>query len=68
MRLYLPLSAVIFGIVSVLHLLRAILGWQIQIADVIVPLSTSWGGFVVALGLSAWGFLLWWRTCEKKTP
>ena len=55
---YLILSAVIFGLVGVMHLLRAINGWVFQINTWAVPVSISWIAGVVALGLCFAGFRL----------
>lgn len=55
---YLLLSAVIFGLVGIMHLLRAINGWVFQINTWAVPISMSWIAGVVALVLCISGFRL----------
>jgi len=57
-KTYLQLTAVIFAIVALAHLLRAVLGWPIVIAGWIVPVWLSWLAFVVAGGLSYFGLTL----------
>ncbi|MBS3102358.1 hypothetical protein J4458_02840 [Candidatus Woesearchaeota archaeon] len=52
----LKLAAVIFGIVALLHLLRAVLGWDLRIAGWHVPVYFSYLGFAVAGFLSLWMF------------
>lgn len=47
------LSAVIFGIIAILHLLRVIFGWQASIAGINVPLYISYIAIVIA------GYLTW---------
>jgi len=55
---YLLLSAVIFGLVGIMHLLRAINGWIFQIGDWSAPATISWAAGAVAILLSIWGFRL----------
>ena len=63
-RVYIGVSAFIFDIVFLLHLLRIVFGWQAQIGDFIVPMWVSWVSLAVAgyLAVSAY-FLL-----RKKRP
>ena len=49
----LTIAAVVFGIVGVLHLLRAVLAWEANIAGWNVPVWLSYIIFIVA-GLLAW--------------
>ncbi len=55
---YLLLSAVIFSLVGVMHLLRAINGWAFQIGDWSAPVGVSWVAGAVAVFLAIWGFRL----------
>lgn len=48
----------VFLIVALVHLLRALMGWEILIGGFIVPLWASWLAFVVAGTLSYLGFKL----------
>jgi hypothetical protein len=50
------LAMILLVIVSIAHLLRVIFGWEVTIADAVVPVWASGVAFVVA-GLAA--FLLW---------
>lgn len=55
---YLLLSAVIFGLVGIMHLLRAINGVALQIGTWSAPVGVSWVAGVVAVLLAIWGFRL----------
>lgn len=68
MRAYFALSATVFGIVAVLHLLRSVFGWQAQIGAWVVPMWVSWGGLVVAFALCFWGLVLWKGTGGRQVP
>jgi hypothetical protein len=52
-RLYLVVSATIFTLVAIAHLLRVILGIPVQIADEMVPMSVSVLGVLVPAFLAA---------------
>jgi len=55
---YLYISGCIFGVVAILHLIRAVLQLPVQIGALSFPVGLSWVGGVVALLLCAWGFRL----------
>lgn len=55
---YLLISASIFGMIAVLHLVRITLGIPVNVGGVSLPIGLSWGGLVLAALLSVWGFLL----------
>jgi hypothetical protein len=48
----LTLCAVIFGIVALLHLVRALMGVSVTLGQATIPVGVSWLGFVVAAVLS----------------
>ena len=50
---YSRLAAVIFTIIAVLQLTRAVLGWEVTIGTTVMPLWPSWVAFAVA-GMLAW--------------
>ena len=52
-KAYLLVSAVIFLAIAVLHLLRAVYGWEAVIGGWAVPMWLSWVSLVVA------GYLAW---------
>jgi D-alanyl-D-alanine carboxypeptidase len=64
MRSYLWVSGLLFGAVSLLHLLRLAYGWPAQIGGWTVPLELSWIGMIVAAALCAWAFAL----ARRATP
>lgn len=49
-------SGVVFGVVALLQLLRAIKQWPVQIDNFSVPVWASWIAVLVAGGLCAWAF------------
>jgi uncharacterized membrane protein (DUF2068 family) len=55
-RNYSLLAAVIFAIVAMLQLVRAVGAWPVTIATVSVPLWASWLACAVAAVLAALGF------------
>jgi hypothetical protein len=50
------LAAVVFAIVALAQLARALSGWPISVGDMAVPVWPSWIAFVVAGVLSWLGF------------
>jgi hypothetical protein len=57
-QFYLLISAVIFALVAILHLVRLISHWSVQIGAFAVPLWGSWLGLFIASALSIWAFRL----------
>ena len=55
---FLLIAGVIFGSVSIIHLVRALYAWGFVIGPMNLPIAVSWLGFIVTLSLSAWAFLL----------
>jgi hypothetical protein len=53
---YRLVSGIVFGIVSILQLIRAISGWPVQIGPFAVPLWFSWIAFFAAGVLCVWAF------------
>ena len=51
---YTLLSGVIFGVVALLQLVRALAGWAVQIGPWSVPVWFSWIVVAVAGALSIW--------------
>jgi hypothetical protein len=54
---YAAVSAVIFAMVALAHVVRIIKRWTVQIGQLSVSLSVSWVGFVVATLIAIWGFV-----------
>lgn len=55
-KTYYNTVALVFLIVAILHLLRAINGWEATIANNIIPIWVSWVAVLVAGYLSLRGF------------
>ncbi len=60
-RNYLIISAVIFGVVAVIHLVRAVNGWAFELGPWNIPMWVSWIGAVIPAGLSVLGFRMAFR-------
>jgi hypothetical protein len=57
-RLYVLITAILLGIVALIHLLRVVYGLEVRVGQGNFPVWLSAAGFVGAGILSAWGFLL----------
>jgi hypothetical protein len=55
-RTYVLLSASIFAVVALVHLIRLSQGWTVQLGPYAIPPGASWIGLVLAAALSWWGF------------
>lgn len=54
---YTIISGIIFGVVAIAHVVRAVNQWAIQVGPYGVPVWISWAGVVVAGGLCIWAFM-----------
>ena len=61
-KTFVTISAVIFGLVALLHLLRLVMGWSVGIESWTVPMWVSWLGLLVAGSLSLYGARLAMRS------
>lgn len=57
-RAYLMVSGVLFGFVSIFHLLRIVKGWELILGPNPVPVWASWVGAMVPALLCIWAFRL----------
>ncbi|WP_404790253.1 hypothetical protein [Altericista sp. CCNU0014] len=57
-KTYLLISAAIFALIAILHIVRLVNRWSILIGSFTVPLWGSWLGFILAAALSVWAFRL----------
>ncbi len=55
-KVYLYFSGIIFAVVGLSHLLRAIYQIPIFAGEWEFPIKISWGAGIVALSLCIWGF------------
>lgn len=58
MRTYVQITGIIFGVVTLGHVLRLVMGWPIQLAGWVIPMWLSWLGILFAGTLCAWAFRL----------
>jgi hypothetical protein len=58
MRAYLQTSGTLFGIIAVIHFLRLLRHWPVDLAGQVVPLWVSWLGLVLTGALSLWALRL----------
>jgi hypothetical protein len=64
-RGYEVVSAVVFAFVAILHALRAIQGWSLQIEAWTIPVWGSWAAAGIAALMSVWGFK---RALARRAP
>ena len=57
-QIYLVVSAIIFGLVAIIHLVRALNNWAFIVGPVAIPISASWIGFIVTAALCLWAIRL----------
>jgi hypothetical protein len=50
------LAAVIFAIIAILQLVRALIGWPVTVGNITVPIWLSWIAAIVAAGLAWFGY------------
>jgi hypothetical protein len=55
---YIAISAIVFAVVAIGHLVRIVQGWQVQLGDLGVAMSVSWAALVVSAALAVWGAVL----------
>jgi len=54
---YTAITALIFAIVALLHAVRLIKRWEVQIGPHSISMSVSWVALVVATLIAIWGFM-----------
>ncbi len=57
-RPYCATSALVFAVVALAHLWRAVQGMPVEIAGWQAPIAISWLAVVIAGGLALWGLRL----------
>jgi hypothetical protein len=53
---YAVVSALVFAVVAIAHLIRILRRWTVHIGPYSVPMSLSWIGLLIAALLALWGF------------
>jgi hypothetical protein len=54
-KAYIAVSAIIFAVVAILHVVRIVQGWQVQLGDIGVAMSVSRIALFVSAALAVWG-------------
>lgn len=54
-KAYTVISVLLFILVAIFHLVRALLGWDVLIGDYSLPVMRSWIVFGILLCLAGWG-------------
>ena len=54
---YAVVSALIFALVAVVHVLRLVNRWTVQIGPYKVSMNVSWAALVVSALIAIWGFM-----------
>ena len=54
-RSYCIVSAVIFALVALAHVVRLLRHWPLQLGSLVIPPEASWIGLAVAALLCLWG-------------
>jgi len=54
---YTAITALIFAIVALLHAVRLIKRWEVQIGPHSISMTVSWVALVVATLIAIWGFM-----------
>jgi hypothetical protein len=55
-KTYMIVTATLFLLMAIMHLLRIIFGWQAEIGGLNIPFWASWLGVLVAGALAYFGF------------
>ena len=58
MKPFTTIAVVVFALVAIVHLLRLILGWEMTLNGVVIPMWASGLGLVITAGLAV---MLWWE-------
>lgn len=58
MKSYIVVSAIIFALVAIAHLMRIAQGWQVQVGEMGVAMSVSWVALGLSVVLAVWGAML----------
>ena len=55
---YLNVTGILFGLITVVHVLRLTYGWPVTVGSWQVPIVLSWAGAAIAGGLCLWAIVL----------
>jgi hypothetical protein len=54
-KLFVGISAIIFALVAVGHIVRLMQGWEVQVGGTGIAMSVSWAALIVSAVLAVWG-------------
>ena len=57
-KAYIAISAIIFAVVTIVHLVRIVQGWHVQFGEIGVAMSVLWIALIVIAALAVWGAVL----------
>ncbi len=60
-HIYTTITVILFALLSFMHLLRLVLGWDISIAGTVIPMWASVLGVLISTGLA----LMLWREAHS---
>jgi uncharacterized protein YacL len=58
---YFLVTAIVFSVVGLLHLLRILLGWEAVLGGLSIPMWVSWVAMILTAVLAYYGFTHGWR-------
>jgi hypothetical protein len=58
LKSYIAISAIIFALVAIGHIVRLVQGWDVQIGGMGIATSVSWIALIVSAVLAVWGALV----------
>jgi uncharacterized protein YacL len=58
---YVLVTAIVFSVVGLLHLLRIVLGWEAVVEGWSIPMWLSWVAMILTAVLAYYGFTHGWR-------
>jgi hypothetical protein len=54
-KVYVAISAMIFALVAIGHIVRLVQGWQVEVGGIGIAMSVSWAALAVSVVLAVWG-------------
>ena len=58
LKSYIAISAIIFALVAIGHIVRLVQGWDVQIGGMGIAMYVSWIALIVSAVLAVWGALV----------
>jgi hypothetical protein len=57
-KVYVAISAIIFAVVAIGHMVRIAQGWEVVVKGADIAMSVSWAALIVSAALAIWGGIL----------